>query len=176
MLLKLRQNIAFYLLCKIKRAIKDREPDVTVGKTYLRRWHLIPENRLFNIYYHELRASDLDRHLHDHPYFFSSFILEGGYIEYTKKGMNDRGAGSLNLHNPWFLHRLVMKDKNGTNTIFITAPKIRKWGFKTEEGWVPNDKYLEKFGVQDAFTNSITVKQEAPMPIPTPTRNIANRE
>ena len=160
MLKRLRAKFALYLITKIKRATKDRKPDVTVGDNYLRRWHIIPENNIFNIYYHEIRSSDLDRHLHDHPYFFSSFILEGGYIEHTENGSIDRGPGDLNIHSPWFVHRLEMKDKNGANTIFITAPKIRTWGFKTEDGWVPNDEYLEQYGVQGAFLNPITVDKE----------------
>lgn len=177
MLLKLRQKIALYLLIKIKRAIRYRKPDITVGQTYLKRWHLIPENSFLNVYYHELRASDLDRHLHDHPYFFSSFILEGGYLEHTEQGIVNRKVGHINLHNPWYVHRLVMKDRYGANTIFITAPKIRKWGFKTEDGWIPNDQYLGKFGVQNAFANPITVEQEeTPEPIPTPTRKVASRK
>lgn len=177
MLLKLRQKIALYLLIKIKKAVRYRKPDITVGRTYLKRWHLIPENSFLNVYYHEIGASDLDRHLHDHPYFFSSFILEGGYFEHTEKGITDRGAGDLNIHIPWFAHRLVMKNSYGAKTIFITAPKIRKWGFKTEDGWIPNDQYIGKFGVQNALANPITVEQEeAPMLIPTPTRKVVSRK
>lgn len=164
MLLKLRRRMALYLLTKIKRSIKDRKPDVTVGDNYLRRWHIIPENKIFNIYYHEIRASDLDRHLHDHPYFFSSFILEGGYYEHNERGVTERGQGSLNFHQPWFVHRLEMKDENGANTIFITAPKIRKWGFKTEDGWVQSDEYLSKYGIQNAFLQPITVSKEDDVP------------
>lgn len=157
---KLRERLALYLLTKIKRSTEGREPDVTVGENYLRRWHIIPENKLFNIYYHEIRASDLDRHLHDHPYFFSSFILEGGYREHTETGVIERGPGDLNLHTPWFVHRLEMKDAGGANTIFITAPKIKVWGFKTEDGWVANDEYLERHGIQGAFIKPLTVDQE----------------
>lgn len=160
MLKKLKRRLALYLLIRIKRSIRDREPDVTVGDNYLRRWHILPENNFLNVYYHEIRASDLDRHLHDHPYFFSSFILEGGYYEHSENGTVDRSPGDLNLHNPLFLHRLEMKDENGANTIFITGPKIRKWGFKTEDGWVPNDEYLSRYGIQGAFMKPISVKKE----------------
>ena len=154
---RLRYKFAQYLLIKIKRATKDRAPDVTVGDNYLRRWHIIPENKYFNIYYHEIRASDLDRHLHDHPYFFSSFILEGGYYEHTEDDIISRKPGDLNIHSPWFFHRLEMRDESGANTIFITAPKIKIWGFKTEDGWVANQEYLEKHGIQGALQNPITV-------------------
>lgn len=127
---------------------RNRKPDVVVGENYLKRWHIIPENRFFNIYYHEIRTSDLDRHLHDHPYFFSSLILEGGYQEHTVDGVVSRRPGDFNFHSPWRLHKLIMNDENGANTIFITGMKMRKWGFQTENGWVSRDKYLEQYGIQ----------------------------
>jgi hypothetical protein len=148
MLNKIKQTIVFYCLLNINKYVKTRKPDTIIGEDYLKRWEIIPENRFMNIYYHEIRASDLDRHLHDHPYWFSSFILEGGYLEHTKRGVHKRGVGDINLHTPWRLHRLEMIDSKGANTIFITGPKIRKWGFKTENGWMEKDKYLEKYGIQ----------------------------
>lgn len=157
---RLRERFALYLLTKIKKHFEGMDPDVTVGDNYLRRWHLIPENKFFNVYYHEIRASDLGRHLHDHPYWFSSFILEGGYYEHTVNGKIDRGAGTLNLHSQNFLHRLEMKDSNGANTIFITGPKIKQWGFMTENGWVEKDEYLEMHGIQGALMKPITVDQQ----------------
>lgn len=160
MLKNIRKKVAVFLLRKIRAKINNGAPDVTVGDNYLRRWHIIPENKLFNIYYHEIRASDLDRHLHDHPYFFSSFILEGGYYEHTENGRNERGVGDINLHTPWFVHRLQMKDEDGVNSIFITGPKMRVWGFKTDNGWVPNQEYLNLHGVQGVFQKPITVNKD----------------
>lgn len=152
----IRERIAFRILLKINKTVKERKPDVTIGENYLKRWHIIPENPFLNVYYHEIRASDLDRHLHDHPYWFSSFILDGGYLEHTNKGTKERGIGDFNFHTPWRFHRLEMKDSNGANTIFITGPKIRKWGFQTENGWMEKTKYFEEYGIQgDGFINSL---------------------
>ena len=157
----LKIKLAEYFVRKIEQNVKCRDPDVVVGQSYLKRWHLIPENKFFNVYYHEIRASDMDRDLHDHPYVFSSFILSGGYYEETKQGVVERGVGDFNIHQPWFLHRLKMKDSNGANTIFITGPKVKRWGFMTENGWVYNKDYLNVNGIQNSIQNmSLDVVEE----------------
>jgi hypothetical protein len=152
MLESLKLKLVDYINKQIELKVKCNPPDVVVGESYLKRWHIIPENKFLNIYYHEIRSSDLDRDLHDHPYVFSSFILSGGYLEETKNGVVVRGVGDLNIHHPWYLHKLIMKDSNGANTIFITGPKIKEWGFMTEKGWVDNETYLNKNGVQNALS------------------------
>lgn len=63
----------------------NREPDLFIGgrqNPYLIRWHLIPKNKLFNIYLHKFCRSDDDRALHDHPWMFNvSILLTGEYDE-----------------------------------------------------------------------------------------------
>ena len=63
-----------------------RKPDFIIGPKdapYLRRWWIIPRNRLFNIYLHQILRSDDDRALHDHPWINCSIILKGRYMEVT---------------------------------------------------------------------------------------------
>jgi hypothetical protein len=74
MLESLKLKLVDYINKQIELKVKCNPPDVVVGESYLKRWHIIPENKFLNIYYHEIRSSDLDRDLHDHPYVFSSFI------------------------------------------------------------------------------------------------------
>jgi hypothetical protein len=62
-----------------------RKPDFTIGRSeslYMRRWYIIPRNRFFNIYLHNMLRDDED-HLHDHPWWNVSVILKGGYWEWT---------------------------------------------------------------------------------------------
>lgn len=69
----------------IERA-KRRPPDFIIGgedRPYLRRWWILPRNRFFNIYVHEFLRSDDDRALHDHPWLWASYIVEGHYNEHT---------------------------------------------------------------------------------------------
>ena len=66
-----------------------RPPDFIVGSEtdpYLRRWHLLPRNRLFNVYLHNFCRSDDDRALHDHPWVNMSVLLSGSYMEHVKDG------------------------------------------------------------------------------------------
>ena len=45
-----------------------RAPDFVIGADYLRRWWVIPRNDSQNVYLHDIRKSDDDRALHDHPW------------------------------------------------------------------------------------------------------------
>lgn len=61
------------------------KPHLIIGgldRPYMLRWHLIPKNRMFNVYLHKFLRSDDDRALHDHPWLFNmSILLTGSYIE-----------------------------------------------------------------------------------------------
>lgn len=54
---------------------------IGAGSPYMLRWYVIPRNPLFNVYVHKFLRSDDDRALHDHPWWFVSLILRGGYVE-----------------------------------------------------------------------------------------------
>lgn len=65
-----------------------RPPDFTIGRTddaYMHRWYIIPRNRWFNIYLHNMKRDDDDVGLHDHPWWNISIVLKGGYWEVTPK-------------------------------------------------------------------------------------------
>lgn len=126
---------------------RKTEPDFVIGENYLRRWWIIPRNRFFNIYLHEINKSDDDRALHDHPWWNLSIVLKGGYHEVTPKGMFERKAGQFILRTGKSLHRLVIRDGKPAVTLFITGPRYRQWGFACPKGWrhwkdfcAPNDK------------------------------------
>jgi len=112
-----------------------RKPDFIIGDNYLRRWWLIPRNRYFNIYLHEINKSDDDRALHDHPWWNLSIILKGCYDEVTPKGTFVRKAGQFILRSGKALHRLVSPEGGHGVTLFITGPNYRSWGFACPNGW-----------------------------------------
>ena len=63
---------------------RQRMPDVIIGgeaRPYMLRWHVIPRNRVFNVYLHHFLRSDDDRALHDHPWWNLSWLLKGRYVE-----------------------------------------------------------------------------------------------
>ncbi len=128
-----------------KRLRESRPPDFLIGdptQPYLRRWWVIPRNRWFNIYLHEVLRSDDDRALHDHPWLNCSVILAGGYHEHRIAAggchtRNWRGEGSLTFRGPRAAHRLeVARAGPRTVTLFITGPIVRHWGFHCPSaGW-----------------------------------------
>lgn len=124
----------------------QRPPDFTVGpkdKVYLQRWFIIPRNFIFNIYYHQFLHSDDDRALHDHMYFNLSILLKGCYIEHTikaggihKQRLRIAGTWSgIKFRAPWTAHRLELVDGTPCETMFITGPRMRRWGFHCPKGW-----------------------------------------
>ena len=127
-----------------------REPDFTIihnGVIYLRRWWILPRNRFFNIYLHNILRSDEDRALHDHPWWNVSILLKGGYVEHTPDGKFERKAGNVVFRKATAAHRLQLNHFNEFDgrlwiqhempcwSLFITGPRVREWGFHCPKGW-----------------------------------------
>lgn len=121
---------------------ETRKPDINIGgeaNPYLRRWWLIPRNRIFNVYLHNFMRSDDDRALHDHPWWNVSVLLHGRYVEHTiaAGGINartERQAGAVKFRGAASAHRIELVD-GPCWTLFITGPRIREWGFHCPQGW-----------------------------------------
>lgn len=133
-----------------------RVPDFVIGKAqsvYMNRWWVIPRNRWFNVYLHQVLRDDDDRALHDHPWINLSIVLKGGYWEVMPENRPSlswpvpptrtkwRGPGSIVLRWPTSAHRLVvgavgMEGRGPCWSLFITGPKMREWGFWCARGWV----------------------------------------
>jgi hypothetical protein len=129
-----------------------RNPDFEIGvpgSIYLRRWWVIPRNRLFNIYLHQFLRSDDDRALHDHPWCNVSILLCGSYLEHMPQGV-------VKLRNPWrpwafwrlpirlptSAHRVELINGKPVWTLFLTGPKVRTWGFHCPRGWIPWTEFV----------------------------------
>jgi hypothetical protein len=120
-----------------------RPPDFVIGveREYLRRWWVIPKNQVCGAYLHEIRASDDDRALHDHPWANCSIVLRGRYVEHTiaAGGVHHRRtliAGDVVFRGATAAHRLELIDGEPCWSLFLTGPKLREWGFHCPEaGW-----------------------------------------
>lgn len=135
-------------------------PDGNLENPYMNRWHIIPRNRWFNIYLHEILQPDDERALHDHPWWNLSIVLRGGYLEHLKARPGDihqeyaiwRSPGSLVLRRASTAHRLSLARRWDHSkgkyswlpcwSLFITGPVIRIWGFHCPQGWVEYSKFL----------------------------------
>ncbi|HEX7687380.1 MAG TPA: hypothetical protein VF453_06730 [Burkholderiaceae bacterium] len=134
--------------------VTRRPPDFVIGgaaRPYLRRWWVIPRNRLFNVYLHQFLRSDDDRALHDHPWANASILLRGRYVEHTISagGIEHRRelrAGDFRLRpSGRFAHRVELVD-GPCWTLFLTGPRYREWGFHCPRaGWI----HWEKFTAAD---------------------------
>ena len=122
------------------RRFFSRAPDFVIGtpdSPYMRRWWVIPRNRFFNIYLHNILRDDDDRALHDHPWVNVSILLSGRYREITPRASKWRRRGSLVLRRPTSAHRLELDGGKPCWSLFITGPNVRTWGFHCPNGWVP---------------------------------------
>lgn len=134
------------ILIRLRRFVykrSARDPDFVIGtsdRPYLKRWFILPRNRVFNIYLHQFLRSDDDRALHDHPWWNASILLYGRYIEHTiaAGGINRRveyKAGDIKLRSAKYAHRLELIDDHQCWSLFITGPRLREWGFHCPLGW-----------------------------------------
>ncbi len=153
-----------------------KTPYVHLGD-YMSRWWVVPYKhehpllfkktpfkwvlQYFNvaIRVHEIRKSDSDRAMHNHPWNYVSIILKGGYYEITprvtaKDDPQDtvavyHGPGSILFRRARSLHRLELPSlgANEATTLFITFKWRQVWGFSPEKGVIiPHKEYLKNKG------------------------------
>lgn len=146
-----------------RHVVAKREPDVYIGgkvNTYVRRWHLIPRNPLFNVYYHHFLRSDFAEALHDHPWFFNaSWLLEGNYTEHSFTAPVDRKSRFVG-------YEYAFDDPDaGLRDILRPLPKqkqdrVEAGRFKWRWGKSPHRIELDNMGfvVQDDSIYELPVK------------------
>ena len=119
------------------------------GNPYLERYYFLNLRPFSRIVIHRFYQSDSDG-LHDHPWPFQNFILEGGYYEHTTEGRYWRPPGYTAQATESFLHRVELDfDRSGPEvwTLFCMGPKLKDWGFIDEQGnWIRHDQYLSEKG------------------------------
>lgn len=112
------------------------------GKDYMERWVLTYPFGMVRI--HKIISSDVDYHLHDHPWDFVTIMLKGSYCEHTP--INNKAkvypcATSMEYHfapSARFIradeyHRLTV-NRGPIWTLVLTGRKKNKWGFLTRDG------------------------------------------
>ncbi len=132
-----------------KRIIYDRDNLVP----YMYRYYLLFQDKVrdeenakelpLNLMLHQICLSDPD-HLHDHPWWYATLILKGGYWEVTPEGKFWRGPGHFRISSPESLHRLEIPEDNTSWSLFLRGRKTREWGFIKDQQWVHHREYLEQ--------------------------------
>lgn len=140
--------------------------DKASGQVYMRRrWLVKPRWYTFGcgIRIHHTKRSDLDRHLHDHPWPTISLLLKGVYYElvpingwegepvWLPNGTEQiqswrRNPGDIVRRPATARHRLLVPDPDaGVWSMFLMGPRHARadsWGFYTPEGFVYYKDYL----------------------------------
>lgn len=119
------------------------------GLVYLARLRII-QTPWFGVYWHNIYQPDGDRHPHDHPWNFSSFIVRGGYTEVVhplpwldlKMNRYTRRWERFTWHKMTTdqAHRIISLDP-GTISLIFVGKRSRNWGFFTEDGWMTWQDY-----------------------------------
>jgi hypothetical protein len=147
---KLPRAMVSWLACEAIRIAFSRPPDRLIGTqtdVYMKRWYVIPRNKIFNIYLHHFLRSDDDRALHDHPWWNCSILIAGKYTEHTiaAGGVHTRTeyvAGDIKLRGAAYAHRIELT-VGPCWTMFITGPLFRAWGFHCPNGWRPSKEFVD---------------------------------
>ena len=108
------------------------------GTPYMERFHyryeLDGSARL-----HHLLTDDPE-HMHDHPWNYATVLLTGAYREHTPDGWTDHHAPVLLTRQAEHVHRLELL-AGPMWTYIVTGPVRRRWGYWTDDGWMPWCQY-----------------------------------
>jgi len=112
---------------------------------YLERYYVFLKKRKrfpINFVIHEFKESDEDD-LHDHPWWFFTFIIKGQYYEHTPKGCFLRKPFQFRFSKATDLHRVELINEESVWTFFMMGPRVREWGFIHNNKWFEWKKYVE---------------------------------
>lgn len=131
--------------------------DEKTGELYLRRWYIVA-TPWFSVLLHRIQTPDKDRHPHDHPWSFLSFMLWGSYDEKLAWRVDGKTVPSIagtpimdESRREWLsvafrraedVHKISKLHRTPTWTLLLTGPRRREWFFHTEHGPVHWRRYL----------------------------------
>lgn len=138
------------------------------GQIYLDRWG-IEHKRVGGVFLHRMDAADPGRDLHDHPWWFVSFIVAGGYVEQRADTRN--APAYARLADAWpgcepgypverrrwswktmrldECHTITRLHRRRSWSLVIHGPTRRRWGFYLADGWMLWTRYDEQVRGRD---------------------------
>ena len=114
---------------------------------YAYRWVFIFFN--YSIRIHHFLRSDDKRYLHDHAWWFYTFVLNGSYTDVAEidgKVVRDTLNRFQWRYRPAEHRHCVEVQKDGAWTILFTGKPFRNWGFWVDGKMKRPLKYFHKFG------------------------------
>lgn len=110
---------------------------------YLKRW--VINFWLFSIRLHHWRSSDDRRYFHDHPWWFITVVLKGGYIDVSPQGKDKLTTGSIRWRSAYHRHYVRVASR-GCWSLLLTGRSFRHWGFWVKNKFLRARRYFFKFG------------------------------
>lgn len=101
-----------------------------IGEHFTR--YQLLKTRWFNLYLHQLMAPEWNpRGCHDHPWWFVTLILKGGYLEEAPSAtpsLDFRRPGRILYRPANFSHDVITPEKTCWSLV-LTGRKSRDWSF-----------------------------------------------
>jgi hypothetical protein len=122
---------------KLIKEIKSKAGDV-----HFKRWEIL-KTRWGSIWLHAIYKADTDKHLHNHPWDFTSIVLKGSYIEQTQKGINFQRPGKINVRDGSEYHKILQMETPVVYTLFFASKPKRLWGYDVDGRFIDHETYRE---------------------------------
>jgi hypothetical protein len=113
------------------------------GCPYARRWVLNLGGWSLRI--HHWFSGDDPRYLHEHPWWFLTFVIRGGYTDIGRDGTDELRAPAIRYRPALHAHT-VSAVRRHTWTLLITGRPLRDWGFYTDQGWMRMRRFFRTYG------------------------------
>lgn len=132
----------------VRKLLLVKEILSKTGEVHFRRYRLL-QTPWFAVYVHQICRSDMEQDMHDHPWNFSSVILEGAYREassyppnFDKIYLHDYYSGDVIEHQAEDAHKLTLVSQEVWTLVF-TSGRTRYWGYQTKTGWIGHQEYRQ---------------------------------
>lgn len=89
---------------------------------------------------HVIMQPDADRELHNHPFNYRTFILDGWYREQRIEGVRNVLAGQTVTGEGY--HRIAMVPPDGVTTLFMMGKDRGEWGFLVGDKHVTSREFF----------------------------------
>lgn len=118
-------------------------------RLYLTRYWLLGwDTSPWALMLHKMHRPDDDTCHHDHPWWFITLVLWGGYVEEitlpdgTIRVRRNR-PGTLLFRRAEHTHRIDALPSGSCWTLVLRGRKLRRWGFHTPKGWVGWREFID---------------------------------
>jgi hypothetical protein len=122
---------------KLIKEIKSKAGDV-----HFKRWQIL-KTPFGSIWLHAIYKADQDKHLHNHPWDFTSVVLKGSYIEQTTLGNKRQYPGKINVRNGEDYHKILEVESPVVYTLFFASKPKRQWGYRVVGKFIDHITYRE---------------------------------